>query len=570
MKLYYDDFANAPRRCEASEKVAFLWLKDRVQYDVESDVSDAAFRGIVAERIVLRRMLGLGSLERLHVPYVLDAQPFGAEGPKLAEFILPNVFAAMAFVPLTPLGGTGRPVLARLYCVRGLSRRYFPSHVLSDGLLFGMESYSWFLTGLPDEKVDKKIDGRSWLLAASLLIKVLDEGKPEIIRNLANRFIITGDVRGNKIIRVEVGRKWQLAAHPAFKDFKWIVPEDIEMSMPVLKTKKFGTVDKAFAFIERLINQETVNLIKMADAGSCHKPQEFLGFLKNWADPSEAVGGTNARQRLKESFEFNMLHHLGENKKEYIPACISIDDGYDKDRLMSYYGDVPQMFFTFARLGDSEMINLLKQRGFDINATDVTGATALDFAIEVDEDSAVIDLLKKFGGERRVYRIGSEKMRDAIKEIGYGTISKETRQFIKESFENGTTPNEVVKFRECDAPGRDWNDQGNIDDQSKQESYKCGYRRYSSTLMLEAMFSGDQDLVKLCLDHGGALEAVVSICYCEKLILGDSDKVELEYYPELAEEFKIAELLKLLPHDFNDDIVKMLKESERNGQLKTS
>lgn len=590
MLLFIDDLRDDFRLSERSAKVVRYWGSPQESYEHESGIAKEcdAYLKLTAERVMFRvKVLGLSEPDAfLTDRELLDVSFIDGRTPKLSELLAPQVRIAMAYVPLTPVGNAGNPVLARLYCAKGLQGRYFPSHLLEDGLLPGMEGFSWFFAGLPDEKFDRKIDGRSWLLAASLLMKVTEEGKSEVARNLANRFIVTGDVRGDKIVRVEMGHKWELAE--TFKDFKWIIPKENEMSIPVLKTKKFDTVDRAHEFIERMINQETVNLANMANAGSSHEAQDFLGLLKNCADPSESVAGTNARQRLMESFVCDMHQHQGEIEKGLRTGnvsdvqintlldriCKSIDAGFNKDRLMSYYGDIPQMFFTFARLGDSEMINLLKQRGFDINATDGTGSTALDFAMEVGEDSSVTDLLRKFGGERRIYRMGSDKMRQVMCEILGGNISAESYQFIKEAFENGVSPNEVVEFRKCDDVQKTWKRSVDVYNDPSEEAepwgshdsktYLCGWRRYSTTLMLEAMFSGDQELVELCLDHGGTLEPIVRMGYDEKLIREDFDRsggeskvydVELEYYPE---EIRIAELLAR-PNEFSGAILTLIR-----------
>lgn len=586
MLLFKDDLRDDFRLSERSAKVVRYWGSPQESYEHETgDAKECdAYLKLTAERVMFRvKVLGLPVPDAfLTDRELLDVSFIDGRTPKLSEILDPQVRIAMAYVPLTPVGNVGNPVLARLYCAKGLQGRYFPVRILDDGLLPRMEGYSWFFAGLPDEKFDRKIDGRSWLLAASLLMKVTEEGKSEVARNLAKRFIVTGDVRGDMIVKVEMGRKWELAeTHTVFKDFKWIIPKENEMSIPILKTKKFDTVDSAYEFVERMINQETVNLANFAKAGREHETQEFLGLLKNCADPSESVEGTNARQRLIRAYECDMKRHLDKIKETGNVSNVQInklryriDDGFEKDRLMSYYGDVPQMFFTFARLGDSEMINLLKQRGFDINATDGTGSTALDFAIEVAEDSSVIDLLKKFGGERRIYRMESDKMWHVMSEIQYGNISDESYQFIKESFENGTSPNEVVKCEDEDFEN-EWNDlQEEVDLEGGQKyddfgraiydskTYRRGWRRYSTTLLLEAMFSGDRKLVELCLDHGGSLEPIVRMGYDEKLVREDFASsggepkvydVELEYYPE---EIRIAELLNY-HNNFSGEIRKL-------------
>ena len=182
LKLYHDDFRESPRRSESSEKVVRYWFDGRIVYDVETAVTEDDCLGIIAERIILRQSLGIDGGEKKHIPYVLDAKPFGGDGPKCAELLLSDVFVAMAFVPLTPPDSRGRPVLARLYCASGLSKRYAPS-LLHAGIVSEGDRYSWFLTGLPDEKLDAAIDGRSWLHAAELLKHVVAKRDVATARN---------------------------------------------------------------------------------------------------------------------------------------------------------------------------------------------------------------------------------------------------------------------------------------------------------------------------------------------------------------------------------------------------
>ena len=210
-RLHYfrDSFGDDPRSCERTEDVVRYWFDRSAVYEIEPDVSDKTCRQIVAERVLVRTLLGMADLEKEHAQLVCAECPWGPDGPPLAELLETSVFAAMALVPLTPLGKSGRPVLARLYCVRGLGKRFFPAELDANDLDSG-RGYSWFLTGLDEEDTGKRIEGRSWLLAAEFLRRVVEKRDRETARHLMAKYIVTGDVNGDRITKVEMGRKAEL------------------------------------------------------------------------------------------------------------------------------------------------------------------------------------------------------------------------------------------------------------------------------------------------------------------------------------------------------------------------
>ena len=546
MLLYKDDLSDPDRRrkSEQSDRVVRFWAAPRDFYEPEFDTAagcDAYFR-LTAERMLYRsKIIGL-SLDPVYLgnERLMATSFIEGKTPALSELLNSDVCVGMVYVPLTPHGSTGRSVLARLYCVSGLSRRYFPVHMLRDDLLPGMSAYSWFITGLPDDKFDEAIDGRSWLLAAELLMRVVEKRDVSTIRNLARHFIVTGDICKGQIRRVEMGRKDELARRPVLRNFKWIIPKENEMSIPLPRIKKFENLDAAYDFIETMRNQETVNLAKMAKSSDRYEDRDFLGFLKNGADPSESVSDldTNARQRVMSSFESTLLTNnkriaealrsggVSEVKIRNLlsPIADAIIGFLGKDRILSYYGGIPQMFFLFAKQGDEAMLDLLQDRGFYINATDNTGATALDFAYESGEDPSVIERLEKRGCRRRVFEPGSDDMQNAIRTI----TEAGSRKFLLEALEHGFSPNYEFVFLEDEEWVDSWPetymqyDPKEDDDIYERtplscETWACAWRRYSTTLLLEAIIHADEELALACFKHGGTVQTTVKLAYDRQL-----------------------------------------------------
>ena len=409
LRFHRDDYKESPRRSESSEKVVRYWFDGRVVYDVETAVADEDCLGIIAERIVLRRLLGIDGGEKKHVPYVLDAKPFGGDGPKCAELLLSDVFVAMAFVPLTPPDSRGRPVVARLYCVSGLSNRYSPSSLHADGVP-GANRYSWFLTGLPDEKHDAAIDGHSWLLAAELLKHVVTKRDVATVRNLATKYIVTGDVQDGLITKVVMGRKDELALRPAYRDFKWIIPKENDMNnVPKRKLEKPATLDEAYKLIESMqsvATQAMFKFLRYADLEEVKKQYE-----RNGADifAAEATSGLSPLEVVAQEIEMTYL--------DTARSAAERDKRVQKLKsamlwLKQQNTDCAMMFYLLA-CTDDEGLKLCAER-YPINAVDEHGLTAVDWALN-SERWDVAKRLHALGGVCNGRFGGNKKLSDAIK-----------------------------------------------------------------------------------------------------------------------------------------------------------
>lgn len=530
MRLYKDNLKGdeTPDLSEGSDDVIRYWFNPTVRYENEFQEASGceAYCRRTSERVFVRNLLGLSDLEKDHAQSLAEKYPFGTDGPTLASLLSPSVFAAMALVPITPLGNSGNPILARLYCVQGLEKGFFPAELNADDLSGGRE-YSWFLAGLDAKKSGKRIGGRSWLLAAELLHRVMTSRNRATARNLMTKFIVTGNVDGDRIIKVEIGRKAELERKKVFSNLKWIVPEENEiMGIPSMKIKNFKTVDEAAAYIERMQNAQTDLLTKLSLGDAGHNVDAYLPVLQCGADPTETSkdDGLNARQRVKRNHELEIIPRLieifdtlvehGVSKSAADKLITPIEDtvhgdksAFDKERMLSHYGCIPEMYFMFAKLGDREMIQMLNARGFDINATDSTGATALDFAIEVKEDPSVSSLLREFGAKRRgVHELKSEYMYYVVSSILSGSATTEMIDFLIEAMEQSKIcPNEVLDLPEYDLLcHQKWSIQ---EEENDSEYVKFHYfeeiRVRQVTLHFAALLSKNERLIEASRACGG-------------------------------------------------------------------
>lgn len=556
LKLYKDRLKDAPRRCELSEEVVSYWLRGKCEYELETDVPDQWHGDIVAERIVLRRLLGIDGGEKKHVPYVLDAKPFGGDGPKCAELLLADVFAAMAFVPLTPPDSRGRPILARLYCVNGLSKRYFPSPLRADAVSDG-NLYSWLLTGLPDEKLDAAIDGRSWLLAAELLKHVVTKRDVATARNLATKYIVTGDVQDGLITKVVMGRKDELALRSAYRDFKWIIPKENDMNnVPKRKIEKPATLEEAYSLIESMQSVATKSMFKAIRRADIDEVK--VQYEKNGADiyarekgvETSPWGATNLMpiQVVEEEIEKEIskirvaVNSVGGKGENLVPV-----QGTRMGRLMAIKGwlqamgaDCSLMFYMLAKTGDEKIVSRVADI-YPINAVDGNGLTAVDWAINLgDRDSAM--LLHACGGNCNPYYDQNRELNNALKEFcdcdPFPRIveAKSSVPMIVNAIDSGLDPQTIVRLENFRTETTDLND----------ECYRI------CTLFGAAVMYANYDVMRACLCNG--VDANAKLDYWQTFNNG------IEDVKESGRPMEIIGSKSALPLEEKNLLLKLLKD----------
>lgn len=547
--FYKHDFhLNPPRRSESSKTVVHYWANRKVVYEVESEVKDPDCRGIVGERILFRKILGLSELEEHQVPLVRDAHPFGDANPMVEELMSPKVTMGVAFVPLPPEGGEAKPILARLYCVKGLPRCHIPGELQDCDLPDRADGFSWFWAGLPDQKIEKPIVGRSWFLAAYLLMEIVEKHDVRKIRRLATRYVVTGDVQGERILSVEkMEQKLQLINTPEFQNFHWMMPTE-NAKMTPNNPKKFKTpktLEEALDLLNDNADRDTRLLTDLL-MDLRYGPREtfqrrIYDLLKNGANPSQVVEDfkMSAKSAVMNRFYRRwliacdrvetVLGTVADDKK-YIQGktdlekCLSafgqaITNAVSYNRALSYYGGMePQAFFWFAKLGNENVVQQLLASGFDIDSTDNTGATALDFAIEAGETVAE-KVLRDNGAKRRgIYEPGSDRFDEVLRETLRGiiedarAIGKEHKNFILEALEYGTSPNEVHEFH---VPVRLQFENFVEDHEGNARPYICQIEMHTANLMLVAELAAeyfkDEDLRNVCLEKNGNLEGQIKL-----------------------------------------------------------
>jgi hypothetical protein len=274
----YTAYRANPQEPETSREVVRFWHNPQVRYKDEEfslEARECCLRR-VAERIVHRRILGLDGLETEHAKKAFRVEVFGKGSPLLSELLLPDVFVAMAFVPLTPgESSTNKlPRLARLYCVSGLGgQKRLPFLEGTNEPV--LDKYSWFIEGISDRERISGVEGRSWLLAAHILSKIVGRKDKKTACNLAKHYIVTGDVQGGgNICKVEMGRKEELASQKWFANFKWIIPKENDMNIPKRKIEKPETLEEAYKLIESMRNTATKSFFRFLREGNLEGVKE--------------------------------------------------------------------------------------------------------------------------------------------------------------------------------------------------------------------------------------------------------------------------------------------------------
>ena len=544
------DLMRNPRDSEDSRIVASKWGNATDAYLPEiPDASNTQYFNLTAERLLYRdKLLSLPIDKSLaECEAIQSARPFGPSSPNFAMLRVSSVRLAMAFVPLTPTSGNGNAILARFYCVAGLPEKNKPPFA-EGGNSPDINKYTWFVAGVPAVFEGEELSGRSWLLAANLLMRIVEKHDAKTARNLATSFIVTGDVANGVIAKVEMGNKPKLADIKEFSNRKWIIPMKNEMNnVSIRRIEKPGTLDEAYALIESMQNKATRSLFKQLSRDGQINSDDINDLLEMGADPTLVIQSelcnslqifdvTSFRRIefiIKEiNKELVAIHSAlkakGFSEAEYLrlidPMCQKINElsavrkaAYDDvGRTLAYYGGVAQMFFLLAKSGEGDLVKQLC-RSFDIDASDSKGETALDFAERAKENSAK-ELLVKCGAKRRGRY---EPYSDSIFSIicnpkGYFSDDNrnETNSFLHEALENGLNPdfefcygsvNGAGDYRE--ATWSEWEDQLDEDGfpSCNGKKFDCRRRRQTTTLLLEALYAGNEGLMRDCFEHGANL-----------------------------------------------------------------
>ena len=424
--FYKDDYIDNPRDTEGSNKVVRRWYDERVRYANE-DIPDDQCMRLVAERLMVRHLLGIDALDMAYMPKASRSRPFGLNTPMLAELLMPGTFFAMALVPLSPPGTHGRPIVSRLYCVAGLANPRVLSLEGMDEVL--PQRFSWFLAGVPQSDLEKGVVGRSWLLAANLLARIVAKRDVKTARNLAKSYIVTGDVLNGVIRRVKMLRKPELAMQ--FDNFKWIIPKENDMDIPKRKIEKPATLDEAYLLIESMRSTATRSFFRFLREGNLDGVKEQcrigadlfareegtdLTCLEVVADAKSQLYAEKKEKKLmngkfiEEAVDNAVSVNLASFKKSIRDRIAALDEVSQWLRLQG--ADVSVMFYLMAVNGDEA--GIVRSREYcSINTCDVHGQTAVDLALEGGQFD-VARLLHRHGGAPNTRRRANSKLTQAI------------------------------------------------------------------------------------------------------------------------------------------------------------
>ena len=275
-----------------------------------------------------------------------------------------------------------------------------------------IQNYKWFVAGVKDDVLKMGISGRSWLLAANLLMRIVEENDKVTARNLINNFVVTGNVEDGAISSVTIGRKPELANINEFRNLKWIIPmknANEMLNVPARKIEKPATLEEAYALIETMQNRATKSMFRFI------RMLNYDGVVdeyKNGADiyAIDPETGANPLQMINWSVD-RLLSGLPPNK---LAATDRTDTNQaessklryerreherNQDRIRSFLkekeADCAMCFYLVAKYGNEAALKSLADRLF-INAQDESGLTAGDWAL-IARDYRAIALLVKYG-----------------------------------------------------------------------------------------------------------------------------------------------------------------------------
>ena len=529
-----------PRDTEDSRIVASRWNGHADPYI--SGILDAqardenelnAFFAITAERLLYRgKVLGFPIDENLALnASVQAARPFGSQGPTYAELSAQNVLIAAAFVPLTPGANNDDsvPVLARLYCVTGLDDHY-DLPFLEGGDATGIKNCSWFVAGVKSEKLSKGIQGRSWLLAAHLLMRVLRRKDKATATNLAKSFIVTGDVDGDRISRVSIGdmgRKMELGKITEFRSMKWIMPsENANGQEAAMKNRieKPATLEEAYELIEHMSNRATRSLFRFLKASNLDGiKDEYKNGADIFADDDET--GKGALQIVSEGLS-KAQEALCNDKNNTAKYDLTKRIESQKEilawlQLQGLALANSKTFYLLAKLGMAEALELFVDR-FPINVHDEKGLTAVDYAL-LDKNWDVARQLHLHGGHCDSLARDNLPMARAIEKAVNGDA--ETRSLVRHALSLGLVPDAQHLFTRAIMRG---------DGELVEACIKAG-RDPNANLTFFPYYNRRSPILAVAEDHDGLLSQEKQLEMIELLRLHGGDSS-----PEMNSQVKSA------------------------------
>ena len=504
----YSDLIRNPRETEDSRIVVAKWGAPVDAYLSEMpDAPSSQYLDITAERFLYRSKILSLAIDReiAECGALQTAHPFGKCGPTFAMLRNASVRMAMAFLPLTPTERNGRAVLARLYCVKGLPSDCPPP--FSEGVDSpGINNYAWFVAGVPSVFDGNLLYGRSWLLAANLLMQVVNAKDNATARNLATSFIVTGDVEDGNIKEVDMGQKPNLANIKEYQTYKWIVPmknANEMINIPSRKIEKPATLEEAYRLIETMQNRATRSFFLFLKEGNLKGMKELYDIGADVYAEDEDTKLTPLELNAKQLNDVHDRIAIRKSKERFGDNVIPCPESSELKKhesiekwLLQF--DCALSFYQLARNGMRDSIARLSQT-LPITAKDKNGLTALDHAI-INADLQAIQVLLDAGcvsdkcGRKNKYLL-ELAVRATMHTSG---MSDDDWRRLEAAFASGLSPSGMII--PCHTESDD----------------------VLTSLFGGAVLAGNERLIRLCLKHGADPNAKVEFKSYE--IMPDSDK----------------------------------------------
>lgn len=587
----YVDIGHTPRTTEGSNLVAKKWGATVDPYlaeipDVESGNEQCRelYFNITAERLLFRKkLLGLPVDEDLVADAnIAAAHPFGEANPTFGELAVPSVRLAAAFVPLTPdeKDVTHRPVMARLYCASGLSGRY--ASPFTEGLQdAGIQNYNWFVAGVKDDVLKMGISGRSWLLAANLLMRIVEQNDMVTARNLINNFIVTGNVEDGAISRVTIGRKPELVNIKEFRNLKCIVPMNNANEMTAVSVRRIekpATLEDAYKLIETMQSKAT---------------RSFFRFLKNCdLDGMKLQFGMGADIFAEDEITgISPIEYISREIEECHKAIGAIPRVSDADHdaanwnrrieklrelkakialktwLLANGADCAKGIYLVAKTGDDAMLSQILQH-YPINAKDGDGLTATDWAIE-GRDAEAVRLLSGMGGRCDSLGVRNGQLKTFLAGLTFKPckISEADWLLLEVAMDAGFSNAAKTHF---------------LDTHEGADGLVHAAWHLQLTLPGLAIYNGDERLLRLCIAHGFDVNQEIEIehidypsCVYPEDMVEERDYIVSKHEAMKPLKFaymicsnKAVEMLKRHGVAETDDITAFVREQENEKKAR--